>query len=175
MKTINIRDAVVSDAKILAEAERETAKNPGFLVSQPHELSDEAFAAFIVDLTQHQRGKYIVASNGEELVGHALLNPLRLQSLAHVVQLTIVVHPGFTDRGIGRQMLEYLIDWAKNARGIEKIELFTRSSNPRAIALYKKLGFVEEGRLIKRVKLLDGSYVDDVLMDLWVAGNKMIN
>lgn len=169
MTTMTIRDAVVSDAEILAEAERETTKTPGLLVSQPGELTDQAFADYIVELGQHPRGKYIVACEGEILVGHALLNPLRIKSLSHVVQLTIVVHPGFTGRGIGRLMLEYLIDWAKKADGVEKIELFTRSSNARAIALYKKLGFTEEGRLIKRVKLLDGTYLDDVLMGLWVG------
>jgi len=169
MGKITVRDAEVADAEILAQAEQETAQTPGFLVSQPYELTTGAFVAFIVDLTQNPRGKYIVATEGEQLVGHALLNPLRIQSLSHVVQLTIVVHPGFTDRGIGHTMLSYLIDWAKKAEGIEKVELFTRANNARAIALYKKLGFVEEGRLAKRVKLLDGAYLDDMLMGLWVA------
>ena len=33
-----------------------------------------------------------------------------------------------------------------------------------AIALYRKNGFVEEGRRIQEVKMADGRYVDDILM-----------
>jgi len=38
------------------------------------------------------------------------------------------------------------------------------STNKRAIALYKKMGFIEEGRKIKEFKMDNNEYVDDVLM-----------
>ena len=41
--TFSIRKARIEDAPILAEAEREIARQPGLLVSQPHELPDERF------------------------------------------------------------------------------------------------------------------------------------
>ena len=44
-----------------------------------------------------------------------------------------------------------------------------RSVNTIAIALYKKLGFTEEGRMIKRLKIGPDSYLDDVVMALWVG------
>jgi RimJ/RimL family protein N-acetyltransferase len=39
-----------------------------------------------------------------------------------------------------------------------------RSTNARAIALYEKLGFVEEGRFRLRLRLDDGTFVDDIGM-----------
>lgn len=39
--TVTIRHAKVEDAHIIAEAEREIAKEPGFFCSQPSELTDE--------------------------------------------------------------------------------------------------------------------------------------
>jgi RimJ/RimL family protein N-acetyltransferase len=38
------------------------------------------------------------------------------------------------------------------------------ATNENAIKLYKKLGFIEEGRHIKAIKQLDGEYVDIVQM-----------
>ena len=39
-----------------------------------------------------------------------------------------------------------------------------RATNERAIRLYLKLGFIEEGRFRKRVRLRDGELVDDIAM-----------
>ena len=39
-----------------------------------------------------------------------------------------------------------------------------RATNKRAIRLYSKFGFFEEGRFKDRVRLIDGSFVDDLAM-----------
>ncbi|GAB6448952.1 hypothetical protein bcgnr5369_68710 [Bacillus cereus] len=40
--------------------------------------------------------------------------------------------------------------------------------NDRAIKVYKRMGFVEEGRQRKQIKYEDGSYGDDVLMGFYI-------
>jgi len=55
------------------------------------------------------------------------------------------------------------IEWAE-ASSVEKVCLSVFATNARAIALYQKFGFVEEGRRPNEVKLGPGEYVDDVLM-----------
>jgi ribosomal protein S18 acetylase RimI-like enzyme len=52
---------------------------------------------------------------------------------------------------------------------VERIELRVRSSNTAAIELYRKLGFAEEGRFIRRLKIGPGTYLDDIAMALWVG------
>ncbi len=42
-----------------------------------------------------------------------------------------------------------------------------RATNEGAIALYRKFEFIEEGRFRGRVKLPDGTLVDDVAMAWW--------
>lgn len=53
--------------------------------------------------------------------------------------------------------------WA-DAVGIEKISLTVVQTNTRAIQLYKKYGFVEEGLLIKDRIHKDGNYYNTVMM-----------
>lgn len=164
-----IRDAQIEDAATLAKGEREIAKTPGYLASRPHELKDISFREKIVSLSKSENGKYVVIESEGEIVGHALLDPLKLEVTAHVVDLTIAIYEGRQGNGFGRSLLAHLIEWAKLNPNIEKIMLHVRSSNQRAIELYQKMGFLVEGVRIKQIKLGPNSYVDNIAMALWVG------
>ncbi|MEK7356728.1 MAG: N-acetyltransferase [Bdellovibrionota bacterium] len=164
-----IRSARPEDAPILAAAEREIAKIPGRLASRPEELKDESFFEKVEALSKLDTGLYVVIEVDGKVVGHALLEPHKLASTAHVVSLTIAIHEGAQGQGLGRKLMEYLIAWARGNQKIEKFELQVRSSNARAIKLYESFGFVEEGRKTRRLKYAGGQYLDDVYMALWVG------
>jgi RimJ/RimL family protein N-acetyltransferase len=159
---MKIRQAQLNDAPILVAAEQETARTPGLLVSHPNELKLEACEQKINELTK--RGRYIVAENDGKIVGHAFLEPMTLQATSHVFRLTIVVHPGFVGRQIGTALMRELMDWARQTPTVGKVELLVRATNQRAIHLYAKLGFIEEGRFRDRVRLPDGRLVDELAM-----------
>jgi RimJ/RimL family protein N-acetyltransferase len=160
---LTIRTAVAADAVTLWDAERRTALTPGLLASRPGEIPVERFEEKILALLDH--GRYVVAELDGAPVGHALLEPLgSLAATAHVFSLTIVVHPGHLGRGIGSALMRDLLDWATRDDRVGKIELRVRSTNARAIALYKRCGFVEEGCFRRRLKMADGSFLDDVSM-----------
>lgn len=161
-----IRKAELRDAASIVKAEQEIAQEPGFFCSQPSELSKEN----VKNTIEASNGIYFVAECNGCIAGHAFLEILPLQSLKHIGQLNIAVHKGFQNRGIGTQLMEKIIEWAKESESIEKIELNVRASNVQAIALYKKMGFLEEGCLKRRVKTEIG-YIDDILMALHVKGS----
>ena len=159
---MRIRPALATDATAIAAAERETARTPGLLVGRPGEIPVSAYADKIAALAP--RGSYVVAEEAGALVGHGLLEPMPMRANAHVCQLTLVVHPGHLGRGIGSALLEHLLDWARQTPSVHKVELHVRSTNERAIRLYRRAGFIEEGRMRDRIRLPDGATVDDLLM-----------
>lgn len=55
-----------------------------------------------------------------------------------------------------------------DAKTIAQAELLVRATNTQAISLYKKMGFVEEGRLTNRVRVSETEFIDDITMGLWV-------
>jgi ribosomal-protein-alanine N-acetyltransferase len=55
--------------------------------------------------------------------------------------LNLCVHPDFQRKRLGWQMLEYVIDWAKQ-KGTGIVYLEVRRSNKAAIALYTKMNFM---------------------------------
>lgn len=166
---ITIRKAFPEDAHTLAEAERVIARTPGQLASRPEELKDDDFRSKIIALNQSDTGLYVVIECNGIPAGHALLDPLKLAVTSHVVTLTIAIHEGYQGRRLGRRLVKYHIEWSTAHPKIDKFELQVRSSNERAIQLYKSLGFIEEGRKTRRLKYGPDTYLDDLYMALWVG------
>jgi ribosomal protein S18 acetylase RimI-like enzyme len=169
LNTLSIRNARREDALALAAAQRVIARVPGMLASRPDEIDDEAVREMILECNDRGRGAYLVAEDADTVIGHAFLESLSLAATSHVVRLTIAVHEGHQRRGVGRALMDELLRWARSNPQVEKVELQVRSSNERAIALYRSLGFVEEGRKTKRLKIGPNEYLDDVYMALWVG------
>jgi ribosomal protein S18 acetylase RimI-like enzyme len=67
--------------------------------------------------------------------------------------------------GLGRRLMEMLIEWARRGGIVRKINLLVRTDNSRAIALYVSLGFEIEGRK-RRDMMIDGEYHDAFFMGL---------
>ncbi len=164
MKAI-IRKAELKDTASIVKAEQEIAEEPGFFCSLPSELSEQNVKKTI----ESSNCIYFVAEYNGSIAGHAFLETRPLQSLKHIAQLNIAVHKGFQNLGVGTQLIKKLIERAKQSESIEKIELNVRASNTKAISLYKKMGFLEEGCLKRHVKTRNG-YIDDILMALHVKG-----
>ena len=159
---MRIRVAKERDAVAVCRGEWETAATPGLLVGRPGEIPLSAYTAKISVLAP--LGCYWVVEEQDAVIGHAFIEPMNMAGNSHVFQLNIVVYPGFTGRGIGTALMTELLNWARQNSRLEKIELLVRATNTRAIELYKKFHFVEEGRLRRRVRTPDGDYVDDVTM-----------
>jgi RimJ/RimL family protein N-acetyltransferase len=157
-----VRVARGSDAPAIAAEEWATEETPGLLVGEPGEIPLEDFQAKIEAL--EEKGRYVVAEEYGEVIGHAFLDPLPMRATSHVFELTIVVHPDHRRRGVGRRLLDDLLAWADADPRVGKVELRVRSRNEPALALYRAVGFVEEGRLKGRVRLPDGTDEDDVAM-----------
>lgn len=167
--TLSIRRAREEDAPLLASAQRAIARRPGLLASTPEEIVDDEVRAKILELEAGESGLFLVAELGGAAVGHAFLEPLSLAATSHVVRLTIAVHDGHQRQGVGRALMNELLSRARADPRVEKVELQVRASNDAAISLYGSLGFVEEGRKTRRLKIGPGEYLDDVYMALWVG------
>jgi len=106
----------------------------------------------------------VVAEINGEIVGSANLHNGQRKRIQHVADAAITVLKEFRSLGVGKALMEALIKWASEHPVIEKIGLGVFSNNAGAINLYKKLGFIEECRKAKEIKINPDSYVDSILM-----------
>ena len=68
-------------------------------------------------------------------------------------------------RGLGSKVSRYVIDYAFDHLNLHRIELEVLSINARAVKLYLKLGFQQEG-ILRDAQYRSGSYIDVVRMGL---------
>ena len=106
----------------------------------------------------------IVAEIKGIIVGSADLHNGERRRIQHVATVGITVLKEFRGLGVGKALMESLIEWASGHPIIEKIGLGVFSNNAGAINMYNKLGFVEEGRKAKEIKIGPGNYADSILM-----------
>lgn len=104
----------------------------------------------------------LVAELDGRVVGYANLS-VRDGKRRHSAWLGIAVHDEFAGRGAGVALMKALLDLADQWIGLVRVDLEANADNERAIAMYRRFGFVEEGRQ-KKAYFTDGQYVDNVIM-----------
>jgi ribosomal protein S18 acetylase RimI-like enzyme len=84
----------------------------------------------------------------------------------HVAYVSLLaVDPALEGKGIARRMMGEAIERLR-AEGAKRIELTVESTNRRAIAFYRKLGFEVEGTLRNGYDSPHEGFVDDCIMGL---------
>ncbi len=125
----------------------------GIATEPPVDLAARA-ARWAIDET-------FVAVAGAELIGSVHVG----RSRHGFGELGMTVAQEWRGRGVGSALLEAAIESAR-AHGLHKLSLSVFAHNDRAIALYRKFGFVEEGRRVKQYRRSSGELWDAIDMGL---------
>lgn len=170
---MHIRNAAAEDLSMIKLLYREVARQGGRIARTEQEITGEYIENFL--------GKSI--SSGLILVAEHPENPAELIAEIHAYNpgpaafrhvysdLTVVVHPSFQGKKIGRTIFTiFLEEIGLNRTDIGRVELITRESNLNAIKFYQSMGFLIEGRFEMRIKSPDGNYEADIPM-VWQNPN----
>ena len=79
----------------------------------------------------------------------------------HAGVLGISVAKDYWGKGIGKSLMVWCLNWVHGKSHIRKVNLSVRDDNHRAIGLYKKMGFVVEGKETM-TQYTNGRYYDSV-------------
>ena len=113
------------------------------------------------------RGAWIVAAEPERIVGLISLTREEHEAVQHVASLGISVDASWRGRGVGTALMAAGLGWAREF-GIAKLILGVYPDNAPAIRLYRRFGFVDEGRLVNQSRKQYG-YQDEVMMARWLT------
>ena len=159
-RTCLLRSAGKADGKEVLDLYIATHAETDFLLSYPDEctMTAEQEGAFLEKEEKSEREVYIVAVVDGKIVGSAGIESQgERYKIAHRAEFGVSVLRDFWGLGVGKALIEAVIGCAKKI-GYEQIELGVLSNNDRAIALYKKLGFVEYGSNPRGFRERSGGY-----------------
>lgn len=165
-ENIVVRTAKVEDALRTLQIQREVVAEGIYLTTSAEEFDKtvDQQRDWINKVLHNDYETMLVAETSKGIVGWIVfLAPNRIR-LSHTGSIGMMIEKKYRNSGIGKLLMKGILDWAELNPLIEKVSLGVFSTNERAIALYEKMGFTEEGRKVKEFKMENGSYIDDVLM-----------
>ena len=166
-KTIIIRESKKEDALEYINYLDQIAVQTDFLTFGGGELviSQVDQELMIENSAKSENQLMVFAIMGEKIVGGLTFRGSNRARIRHSGEFGITVLKEFWGLGIGTQLVLFLIKWAKASNIIRKINLRVRSDNARAVELYSRLGFVEEG-VITREFFIGTQFYDAIHMGM---------
>ena len=163
-----IRNATAQDAKNVLSSLKKVHKETNFLLRYPDEkgFSLEEEKSFLNQKEESAAEVQLCAIVGDVIVGLAGVSAIGArEKISHRAELGLSIEKDYWSLGIGSALTTACIECAKKA-GFRQLELEVVADNKNAIALYKKLGFIEYGRNPRGFISRSSGYQDLILMRL---------
>lgn len=133
--------------------------------AQTRPLTEDAALAW-VDRLLAEKHAWIIEVEGR-LIGSVLLHSVNPADKRASIAIGILDMESL-GKGLGSEAMTLLARHAFEEMGLHRLTLRVLDFNKRAIAAYRKVGFVEEGRE-RESALIAGQWHDDVIMGLLVS------
>ncbi len=161
--SITIRRVEQRDAAALAKTMGDPDVFPG-LLQVPYPTEERWRQRLAEHALPTNTDLFVVAELAGEVVGNAGLHAVgQAVRRRHAASLGIAVLPQAQGQGVGRALMQALLDYADQWGQVLRVELVVYADNERAIRLYQRLGFEAEGTM-RAYALRAGQYVDVLAM-----------
>ncbi|MDK0967745.1 GNAT family N-acetyltransferase [Clostridium perfringens] len=155
---LNIRDIEIEDYKEISKIRKMPGVMENILSNKDEE--EELIKEKIINRGKNQYW-YVAEENGKVIGLGILMNHGNLRK-KHVGVITLMVNSDYQNKGVGSLLMDKLINLSESIN-IIRLELCVFRDNYKAINLYKKFGFKEEGIKVKSA-LKNGEYIDEIMM-----------
>ncbi|PEJ54378.1 GNAT family N-acetyltransferase [Bacillus sp. AFS002410] len=166
---VTIRQATSSDARTIIDFYNIVGGETNFLSFGGNEFKreEEEYKTYLEDTFNEKNSVILLGTINDQIISIASINSSQKQRIKHVGTLGIVIKKEYWGKGLGKLLMQLLIDWAKENEITRKIQLVTSENNLKAIQLYKNLGFEIEG-IMKEDTFIDGKYCNTLMMGLFI-------
>ena len=151
-----VRPASVGDARALAELFAAVAQERDAIATEPPVDVEERTALF----ARTAAGTVVAVADGR------VIGMLHVDVSRHGFgEFGMLVDRDWRGRRAGSALVQATVEWARD-HGLHKLCLEVFAHNSAAIALYRKYGFMEEGRRMKQYRRASGELWDSIVMGL---------
>ncbi|EOU1682594.1 GNAT family N-acetyltransferase [Clostridium perfringens] len=155
---LKIRDIEIEDYKEISKIRKMPGVMENILSNKDEE--EESIKEKIINMGKNQY--WYVAEENRKVIGLGILMNHGNLRKKHVGVITLMVNSDYQNKGVGSLLMDKLINLSESLN-IIRLELCVFRDNYKAINLYKKFGFKEEGIKVKSA-LKNGEYIDEIMM-----------
>lgn len=159
-KDLQIRLLRWIDLPAFMQLRHEIETEAAHLVPRSGERKESILYVLLRFLATRRRTKILIATNDKKTIGYISVIFAKFKKLRGNAYLALSVAPSHRNRGIGTRLMLAAEEFAKK-HGIRRLELEVFGKNERAIKLFKRLGYEEEGR--RRQAIRDENGFDDMV------------
>lgn len=133
-------------------------------------------ASFTLEMTQRYVARYLDPET-DDRAGFIIAHPETLDALGEVVILNIdpdnrtaslrigMFSTAHLDKGYGTEALRLMVDYGFRELKLHRIGLDVLAFNERAIKVYEKIGFKQEG-MLRDTLFYEGAYHSEIIMSI---------
>jgi RimJ/RimL family protein N-acetyltransferase len=154
-----VRAASPEDARGMSELFAATAAEGRWVLNEKVDVALRA-GAFRETIADPTVGVFVAEGDGR-VVGELIVRASRYG----YADIGMDVAVDWRRRGVGTALMEACIDWARE-QGLHKLCLEVFPHNEAGTALYRKMGFVDEGLRHKQYRRANGELWDSLAMGL---------
>jgi RimJ/RimL family protein N-acetyltransferase len=107
----------------------------------------------------------VAESTDGKIVGNINVDGNQRKIMRHTAVFGMGMHKDWQGCGLGTALLQHAVDWCKNQSELELLYLQVYAENEAGLALYRKIGFTEHGKMPKVFKQ-NNRYHDEISMHL---------
>jgi len=163
---VQVRPARPRDAATYLAMWREVVQERRFVRTETVRGTLREYRKQFRDGVTNDHARLMALADGR-VIGALFIERMAHPVNRHIATLGMAVERSWRGRGIGSALLAAALRWARSA-GVEKVTLEVYPSNEAAVALYRKFGFAEEGRLERQSRKSYG-YEDELIMSRFIS------
>jgi RimJ/RimL family protein N-acetyltransferase len=161
---VTLRIAGCEDAEEIINVITTNAPDRSYVLMEHYGTKPDSVKKYICSM-DFEKNLLLVAATEKAVVG--ALSGIQMDGgkrpeTSHILNIGLHIVPEYRGQGIGSQMLDFAVDWAKK-RAFEKLEANIFTTNKKSLHLFERVGFVQEGTRQKRIRI-GKQYIDEVLM-----------
>lgn len=137
---------------------------------EPYESFDELEELYNKHIHDNAERRFVVENRDKELIG--LVELIEIDYIHRSGEFQIIITPEHQGKGFAQTLINKALDYSFTILNLHKIYLHVSTENEKAIHLYQKSGFVEEGHLVEEF-FINGQYRD--VKRMYILQNAYLN
>ncbi len=124
---------------------------------EPYESFDELEELYNKHIHDNAERRFVVEDDKGALIG--LVELIEIDYIHRSGEFQIIITPEHQGKGYAKTLINKALDYSFTILNLHKVYLHVAIENEKAVHLYKKCGFIEEGHLVEEF-FINGQYRD---------------